>query len=48
MSVKFLLRMNQRTGYLMRPAVWLACGVGTSPVEAYDSWVLDYESKLGG
>lgn len=28
--------------------IWAACGVGASPVEAYDNWVLDYESKLGG
>jgi len=28
--------------------IWAACGVGASPVEAYDRWVIDYESKLGG
>jgi hypothetical protein len=29
--------------------IWAATGVSSvSPVEAYDKWVLDYESKLGG
>jgi hypothetical protein len=26
--------------------IWAATGVGSSPVEAYDRWVLDYESQL--
>ena len=26
--------------------IWAACGVGASPVEAYDNWVKDWEDKV--
>lgn len=44
MSVKFLLRMNPEDGASDREWwIWAACGVGASPVEAYDNWVKDWE-----
>lgn len=49
MSVKFLLRMNQKMGHLIEHGGYgQQPGLGGSPVEAYDDWVIDYESKLGG
>lgn len=26
--------------------IWAACGVGSSPVEAYDSWLKDWEEMV--
>lgn len=54
--MQYLLRMNQEMGHLIEHGGYgdsyyvaiAACGVGGNPVEAYDNWVLDYESKLGG
>lgn len=49
MSVKYLLRMNQKMEHLIKSGGYgdsyyvaiAATGVGSSPIEAYDSWVKD-------
>lgn len=54
MSVKFLLRMNQKMEHLIEHGGYgdsyyvaiAACGVGASPVEAYDSWEKDWEDRV--
>jgi len=54
MSMKSLLRMNQKMGHLTRfggdgdsyYVAIAACGVGSSPVEAYNNWVKDWEDNV--
>lgn len=54
MSVKSLLRMNQKTEHLIENGgcgdsyyvAIAACGVGSTPTEAYDRWVKDWEDKV--
>jgi hypothetical protein len=54
MSVKFLLRMNQKMGHLIEHGGYeesyyvaiTATGVGDSPVEAYDKRVKDWEDRV--
>ena len=54
MSVKFLLRMNQKMEHLIENGGYgdsyyvaiTATGVGISPVEAYDKWVKDWEEMV--